>query len=250
MRRNLNKTITIYYFSGTGNTKMLLDVFSKKLNENGYHVDTALMESQSSVKIPENSSLGLAFPVAIQSTYPLVWDFINALPKVKNVQVFMFDTMEAFSGGVVGPIKKVLTKKGYHCIAAKEFRMSSSMNTNPSKVEKGKEKNLNAKREIAQFATDLIQNRGKWKRIPILSDLMRSISASGKIWSQMSNNLSVTEDCIQCGLCIKNCPVSAISLTEKKVEIDHSFCNSCMRCISNCPQNAILIKEKPIFLSR
>lgn len=245
----MNKSIIIYYFSGTGNTKMLLDIFSRVLTGNGCEVDINLMEENSSVKIIESSTLGLAFPVAIQSTYPLVWDFVNNLPKVKNVDVFMFDTMEGFSGGVVGPMKKVLSKKGYNCIAAKEFKMSSSMNTDPAKVEKGKEKNIKAKSDVKKFAHDLIQNKGKWRRIPIFSDMMRSISVSRKEWIKMSKNLSVTDDCIKCQLCIKNCPVSAISLTEKKVEIDHSICNSCMRCVSICPKNAILVKGKNILLS-
>jgi ferredoxin len=249
----MNKNIDIYYFSGTGNTKKLLDIFSRILTENGIKVELNRMEEYSSVEINENSTLGLAFPVAIQSTYPLVWNFVYNLPKVKNVNVFMFDTMEDFSGGVVGPMKKVLAKKGYNCIAAKEFKMSSSMNIDPRKVEKGKEKNIKARSDVEKFALDLIQGKGKgkgkWNRVPIFSDLMRAISISRKEWTKMSKNISVTNDCVQCKICIKNCPISAISLTEKKVKIDHSICNSCMRCVSKCPKNAILVKGKKILLS-
>lgn len=44
--------------------------------------------------------------------------------------------------------------------------------------------------------------------------------------------------CNNCGLCEKNCPVSAIKNSKK-----HPYwtfeCESCMRCMNNCPKNAI-----------
>jgi len=40
--------------------------------------------------------------------------------------------MEAYSGGIVGPVKKVLQSKGYSCIGAKELKMTSSMSIKPT----------------------------------------------------------------------------------------------------------------------
>lgn len=228
---------------------MLLDIFSQVLNENGHEVELNQMEKESTVVDNENSTLGLTFPVAIQSTYPLVWNFVYNLPKVKNVDIFMFDTMGDFSGGVVGPMKKVLSKKGCNCIGTREFKMSSSMNINPKKVEKGKEKNEQSKVDIKLYALDLIHHKTKWSRVPIFSVLMRFISISRKEWTKMSSQIKVSEDCIQYKACIKNCPITAISLIDNKVAIDHLICNSCMRCVSKCPKNAILVKGQQVLLS-
>ena len=46
-----------------------------------------------------------------------------------------------------------------------------------------------------------------------------------------------TEECVQCGLCAKKCPVQAISLNDPK-EVDGSKCISCMRCVYICPHSA------------
>lgn len=46
-----------------------------------------------------------------------------------------------------------------------------------------------------------------------------------------------TKDCINCGLCAKNCPAQAISVEDLKTA-DSGKCISCMRCVVLCPKSA------------
>ena len=56
--------------------------------------------------------MGLVIPVADQGTFPLVWDFINHMPETDNhTGVFLVDTMGYYSGGIIGPVGKILKKK-------------------------------------------------------------------------------------------------------------------------------------------
>ncbi len=50
-----------------------------------------------------------------------------------------------------------------------------------------------------------------------------------------------TKDCIQCGICAKECPVSAIYCENYKA--DSKTCISCMRCIKKCPKNARKVNQ-------
>ncbi len=49
----------------------------------------------------------------------------------------------------------------------------------------------------------------------------------------------ISIDCISCGLCESECPVSAISKGEAQYEIGTDTCIDCARCESQCPVSAI-----------
>ncbi|MCD4783888.1 MAG: 4Fe-4S binding protein [Candidatus Eremiobacteraeota bacterium] len=47
------------------------------------------------------------------------------------------------------------------------------------------------------------------------------------------------DDCIGCGICVKECPADAISLIETLAEINMDECIRCGICHEICPQNAV-----------
>jgi len=54
----------------------------------------------------------------------------------------------------------------------------------------------------------------------------------------LSKTYIATDACNQCGLCVENCPVHAISMKDNKPYWSYK-CESCMQCMNNCPQRAI-----------
>lgn len=53
----------------------------------------------------------------------------------------------------------------------------------------------------------------------------------------------VTDDCIGCGKCKRNCPADAISgEIKQKHHIDPTKCIKCGSCVKGCPKNAIVVK--------
>ena len=49
------------------------------------------------------------------------------------------------------------------------------------------------------------------------------------------------EKCVKCRLCIRNCPVGAIS---DQFVIDNAKCTRCNTCIDVCPKHAVARVEK------
>lgn len=49
--------------------------------------------------------------------------------------------------------------------------------------------------------------------------------------------LTISDKCITCGACFRNCPAGSINLKDKK--INNELCIRCLKCISVCPKQAI-----------
>ena len=49
----------------------------------------------------------------------------------------------------------------------------------------------------------------------------------------------INEECISCGSCEPECPVSAISQGDEHFEIDAEKCTDCGNCVEVCPVDAI-----------
>ncbi|AFA50069.1 EFR1 family ferrodoxin [Acetobacterium woodii] len=239
--------INFYYYSGTGNTllvvKEMIEIFSAK----GISVTLHKIEETDPQKIDTTIPFGIAFPVAFQSTLPFVCDFFKALPRADKTPVFMVDTMMAFSGAIVGPLKKVLTEKGYDCIGACEIVMPN--NWLPKQInEEVNGKKINSGLEKARaYAENLIKGNTSWKRIPFLSKGFYHLCCNHFIMERvnLAEGRKITVDqekCIKCGLCAKLCPVNNIKM--KDYPEWHKSCELCMRCLSFCPANAVIIPGK------
>jgi len=50
----------------------------------------------------------------------------------------------------------------------------------------------------------------------------------------------ITEECINCGACIDECPVEAITEGEEIAVINPELCTDCAACVEVCPTEAII----------
>ncbi|MBS3742301.1 MAG: EFR1 family ferrodoxin [Candidatus Cloacimonetes bacterium] len=244
MKENI-KNIDFYYFSGTGNTLLVVKKMKEVFEDNGITVTLFPIEKSDPSQVNLQHVIGLAFPVAVQGTYPFVWDFIKSLPQTENTKIFMVDTLQKFSGGVVGNIKKIVKNKGCEPIGAKEIKMSN--NFLPESIDEDKIDEIIRKgqEEAAEFAQDILHNRAEWKRVPVISDIFSFFSKKNFIWNMMRKAGSWQldeEKCIKCYLCERMCPIHNIKMNEYPEFLGK--CTFCMRCISFCPQRAIFLPDK------
>lgn len=205
------------------------------------------IEATDPTQIRTDATIGLAFPVAFQSTFPFLWRFFKAMPKGDGVEVFMIDTMMAFSGAIVGPLRKLLARKGYQCIGAKEIVMPSNwfpQKIDPKKNEVTRQKGI---AETRTYALDLLQGTTSWGRLPILSDLLYLLCCNRYMMTYVNTapgkRIGVNNDvCKGCGLCVQLCPVQNITLNGSPQWMGH--CETCMRCLCFCPAGAVYIADK------
>jgi len=240
-------TIDFYYFSGTGNTLLVVKKMRDTFEENGVDVNLHKIEESNPDEINLENIIGIAFPVAVFSTFPFVWDFIKSLPDANGTGIFMVDTLGGFSGGIVGPLREIVKKKGYTPMGAMEIQMPTNIfyiqdeETNRIKVEKGL---IKAK----MYAWDLIGGKAKWDRTPLLSDAMYlfslgALKLTGIDLHQKYFLFDVDkEKCDKCRICVGLCPIQNIKMEKGEFPVHDLNCQYCLRCVSFCPRQAIPCK--------
>lgn len=233
-----------YYFSGTGNTLLIVRKMRDVFEEHGIPVNLYRIERSDPNDTDPGHMIGLGFPVAELSTYRLVWDFVESLPEACGTPIFMVDTLGGISGGIVGPMREIVKKKGYSPVGAKEITMPPNIfyiqedKICQEKVERGLKK-------AGEYALDIIEGRSNWGRVPIISDIVYYISRAGlrltkSDLNQKLLNLKINkEKCSKCGICIELCPVGNITVTDDGYPERGSDCEYCLRCASFCPKKAI-----------
>lgn len=232
------KTIDIYYFSGTGNTYLVAKEMAKAFGERGSQCRLQRMEASDPAKADLTHTIGLGFPIAAFTTYPLVWEFVDRMPQAKGTPVFAFATMAGLSLCALGPLKRILVKKGYAPIAAKQFKMPSNLwikKYNTKRTEKQVQK---AMAQARKFAGQVVDGRSKWIKFPLVPNLLSPLFMSKQVWRNTPGYVKLDADkCTRCAQCLELCPVGAIQMNPD-VRVTGK-CQFCMRCVSYCPQQAL-----------
>jgi len=248
LRFNLSREIDFYWFSGTGNTLTVVSRMRDRFEEKGVTVTLKKIEKEDPSSVDCGKIIGLGFPVALQGTSPLVWDFIDSLPECSGTPVFMVDTLMTYSGGIIGPAGKILKRKGYMLLGAGEIKMPHNILVkrdasfaNSKKIEKGLSK-------ADSFASKIMDGHSVWRDIPFYSDFMSIFSKKILIWKLFRKIIPLKVDhekCTRCRLCERLCPVNNWTLNSdlNKMEWGNG-CIYCMRCFSFCPVNAIQYGNK------
>jgi ferredoxin len=233
--------LDLFWFSGTGNTLLVARAIADVFAERGWNVCLQPMAETDPTSVRPQGWVGLAFPVACQTTYPLVWSFCQQLAPAQGTPVFMVDTMAGYSGAIVGPLRSVVLKRGYKPIGAREIIMPSNLYPIRISEERNRRLRLRGQEQARAYARDLLAGHAHWGHIPLLPDLFRAAMGSRLLWRCVAwTDRLLRVDrmrCTRCGLCAALCPVYNIRLAPWPAYMGH--CEQCMRCLSYCPEQAL-----------
>ena len=238
-----NKNVSIYVFSGTGNTLLIANKISEIFNNNSCQSKVYRMEAIDCRNINLNSTIGIGWPVAFWNTYPLVRNWIDNLPDGNNTEVFLFDTMGDSSCKMVAHIAKILEKKNYKVIGAKGFIMPNNFLL-VLKDLKNKERIEKTFKKVELYIKDIIAGNGEISKPNIFSFIAFKITSfiTTKLWltklAKKIMKFKVNKNkCNRCGICANLCPTENIDIKDFMQFKDK--CIFCLRCVSYCPQQAM-----------
>ena len=266
------QTVHIYWFSGSGNSLLAALALAGRFRELGLTVDLRAMENHDPCELDPAAVFGLVFPTHCFTMPEIVRQYAEQLPQVDRVPAFMVNTVGITTGGgVCGPLKRILTEKGFVCHGAKILMMPDSFfafihGRLAQRMIRA------AMRRVQTFADRLIAGQTHWRRIPVITDvwaaLMRRIFAGRNLPAKHLHYMRVAsrkKTCTQCGVCAKHCPVGALSfgsLEEANPQLGDSDrklvrhvtkptmsppepnpdCTLCLRCVAVCPTNAMRLR--------
>lgn len=240
---NQIRTVTIAYFSGTGGTKAAADCMRELFQQNESKVNTIAITSKSTNEVGATDLLVVLSPVYAFRLASIVEKWIKKLPKTNPTKAAIISVS---GGGEVSPNtacrvkgKQILNQKGYHVVYENMLVMPSNFATIaedtinyrliqilPSKIEQMVKQLLAGEGHITtpQYKDRIIASLGKGEHV------------GARI---MGASMSVSSDCNQCSLCIRNCPTKNISMKQGNLSFGFS-CIMCMKCIYACPKKALL----------
>ncbi|HUW42378.1 MAG TPA: EFR1 family ferrodoxin [Rectinemataceae bacterium] len=233
----------LYWFSGTGNTLIAASELRDRLRASGREVAMRPMERSDPGRVDLGAVLGFVVSVAGQGTHPLVWEFLESLPEAAGTACFLVDTLGIYSGGILGPVRKILRRKGYRTLAAREILMPNNFMRKKSDPDKDVALVERGRASARDFGDRLLSGSGRWRDIPLYSELLAAAFRSRKAvarWKRMLPLAVDPERCTACGTCVRICPERALSLEPgAAVPVRGERCSLCHRCVAFCPAGAI-----------
>lgn len=243
------KYLQLYWFSASGNTLRSAEMFAECLRKKGWAVELKPIERQSAVsEFDPHAVFGLAFPTYSFSAPKIVRTFVESIPSAPGSSAVMLGTQGVFSGGVLGPMRRILQRKGFRCVAGRMFGMPESyfhftgQKADRRRFGKGLDK---VARYDDDFDTMCKNGKTQWPRWPLVSDihgwLFGSLFESRKLFRSLHTTIHVNANrCARCCKCVRLCPVGSLTMEPgKSIPVPDMKCLNCLRCVAVCPNDAM-----------
>lgn len=252
--------ITIFYFSGTGNTWFVANTLAELLNHEGAEANAYSIEKidteQTQLLIDASDKIVIGYPIYGSTSPRLMQEFLDNLPTPKKpTGVSVFTTVALYSGDGTILYRKHLKQLGYTFENGMEFILSNNLNIpgfpdvlhvgDQRKIDK---RNAKAANKTIKLRDALLTGNNVVNYDRVFGHLNGALQRKyvHDFIKKMNDTFLVKHDkCIKCMRCVKMCPAQNISFTDEKI-VFHDQCMGCMRCYHFCPTGAINITEKSV----
>jgi len=242
--------ILVLYFSGAGATKKVAELIFAKLVQD-FEADMFSVENGSIFNREHYDALIIGTPVYHGAPARIIMDYVNAIPALsKDMPAFIYNTSGMYSFNTNRILAKKLLDKNIYTIMDRSYRGPASDGAILApfikrffEFEKGIEKKVDddCKKFLEMLSNGIVQSY--IPKFNLLSVLNAPNKAAGQF---ITLKIHVHKDeCIKCGLCIANCPHSAVLVSRNGYPLfEPSSCENCYRCIHHCPKAALSLSKR------
>jgi len=244
------------YFSGTGNTRHVAELFSRKMNAQCFSIEE---DVDFPAELKKHETIVFCYPIYNSRVPRIMRKFTHKhMADLIGKKVIIFVTQQILSGDGARVFTDLFESGAIDVIYAEHFNLQQNMGNIPiwSMLFKPSEKSnqryikkIEAKMNIVcnNIKNSVVKRRGFSK----ISKLLGYIQ--GKPWQKdtseitptrlekhMMEDVRINADCDVCNLCVYVCPMR--NLVNKEGKIEHlDDCTICYRCVNRCPKKAITV---------
>ena len=216
----MSDKMEVYYFSPTGGTKKVSDIFAAAIGKEAVWHD--LGDKQTAIEQPQGELIAVAAPV-----------FAGRIPSVVHEKIKMLcgkgKKAVAYEDALL-EMHDILMQAGFMVMAAAAFVAQHSI---VPEVGAGRPDAEDIK-EIRAFA-EAVKN----------STSAENVQVPGNRPYKPEMNVAAAPlslpSCTACGACAKICPTDAIANEDGKMATDTAKCILCMACVHACPKQARIL---------
>ncbi len=233
------------YLSGTGNTKHCVEKLTKLVENDAKCYP--LEHPQIIDMLNTQDTIFLGYPTQFSNAPFMVREFINRNASLwKGKKVFLINTMGLFSGDGTGCTARILKKYGAEILGGIQVKMPDSV-CDSKLLKKSLEENKRIIKEaderIKKAVAQIKQGNYPQEGLSFIAHIKGLFGQ--RLWfyrktTGYTDKLKISDACVGCGLCSKECPMHNIRMEDKKA-VPGKQCTMCYRCISLCPQKAITL---------
>jgi flavodoxin/Pyruvate/2-oxoacid:ferredoxin oxidoreductase delta subunit len=240
-------TCIIYYFTGSGNTRICAQDLKRHLEEEKIATDLyEFKEPNSSFPDPDAYDIiGIGYPIHAFNVPKPFLKFIKSFKKTNkpDKRVFIFKVSgEPFKANSASSywLVKHLKDKGYKPTLEKHFLMPYNIMFR-YKEEIAKQMYLYLDALTKMYSLKIERNQEEKMKFPLKGHLYSFFFRIEWIAGPVNHFFVFfsKKRCLNCNKCLLNCPNQAIYRNKKGRLKVNSSCSLCMRCTINCPKDAI-----------
>jgi ferredoxin len=228
----------IFYFSGTGNSKYIAELFSQNMSCGCFSIEENI---DFEALIKANETIAFCYPIYFSRVPRIMREFLQRhMSALKDKKLIIFCTQQILSGDGARAMAALFPKRHVQVIYAEHFFMPSNtvpITTDTGKIKKYAEKAVPKMQKVCRnIQSGKVRKRGFNAGSRALGLIQAPLLMPAE--RKANKHINIADDCIGCGLCVTECPMKNLTLKDEKIIHNHN-CTVCYRCINRCPQKAI-----------
>ena len=224
------RQVTSVWFSPTGQSRQVVELIRGEIPGNGGFADlTDWKTNRPDYGFTEDEAVIVGVPVYGGRVPATAVERLKKLHGNDTPAILAVTYGNRAYEDALLELRDILTEQGFRPVAG--AAISAEHNIVHFAEGRPDEKDREKIREFGRKAAEILKEIYSSHEI---GSLLVKGNHPYRLYGTFPIKLKVGVGCNGCGLCIKKCPVQAISRTDPKVT-DESCCIGCMRCVSLCP---------------